>query len=174
MRDDHLLSFVAQARASAAATVRQRSRWLGRQLAEDDTFSRALERAIGATVDVHLCDERRYRGALVAVGCDLLTVRTETGVTVVVAEAVSAVIVTSASDGVADPSGWDDLRTGFVTIADVLLEASALRRRVSVDTSGGGRVSGQVASVGRDVLALAGRSQTWVRLAAVTAVSIPA
>lgn len=146
-----LTRWLAEQRADAAAAARARERWL-RQAAEEDAVVAGvlLDLAERATTTVlQGVAGRTHRGRVRAVGEDFVAVRT--GVTDVLLPFDS--IVTIRSEG-PSPSGADRAPALDIDFAAAVAAVGADRPRVLLVARDGSGLSGEVRSVGRDVLAL--------------------
>lgn len=147
-----LAAWVASLVADEAARSRARTAWLARQAAEEGTFAGVLvdlaER--GAAVVVHLHNGRRHRGRITLVGRDFCGLRTGAGRDVLVAERGLASVRTLPGDAV---TVGDRPVRADLTFAETLAALADHRVRVlAVGHDGDDAVSGELRSVGADVL----------------------
>lgn len=151
---DRLERWVAELRTDDAARGRARTSWLARQAEEEATLAGVLtdlaER--GRPVVVSVRGGGRHRGVLRLVGVDFCALQTPTGADVVVAfAAVTAVAAQPGETAVTGDRG--DLAA--TTLGHALAALAGAGRRVRVLALGGGdALSGELRSVGRDVVAL--------------------
>ncbi|MFZ6005444.1 MAG: hypothetical protein ACOYXM_16095 [Actinomycetota bacterium] len=168
--------WVSEARVDQAALQRSRERWLREVAEQEATLSGVLadlaERR--TAVGVHTRGGRRHNGVIRVIGADFVALGLPSGGDVLIAVRAIGVVRTAPAveAAVGDRMLGTDLR-----LADVLAELAADRERVLLVTADGGdAVSGQLRSVGQDVVVVrtdAERPATaYVPLAAVGEVSI--
>jgi hypothetical protein len=136
VRDEQLYAFVADTRASAAAAIRRRTRWLHQQLRADSTFDGLCRDLAGTTtaVEVSLAGGRARRGRLCGVGADVLMVRADATTAYVATRAVTGVrALAPTGDAGAGTTGGPVLR-GTHRFVDVLADLADARERVVVGT----------------------------------------
>ena len=146
-----LTRFLAEQRADAAAASRARERWLRQAAEEEATVAGVLldlaERA--DVVVVAVGGERRHRGRVGAVGEDFVSLRTDQAEVLVRIDAVTSI----RADG-PPPEGATRACALDLTLAEALAALAGDRPQVLLVGRDGSRLSGEVRSVGRDVLAL--------------------
>jgi len=165
--------WVAETQVDDAIELRRRSAWLRRQTDEESTLTGVLidlaER--GRAVTVHLANGRRHRGTIAAVGRDVVELRSTVGERVVVAlDALDSVRPSDAA-----PVPGDGPVPRDVTLVERVRRLADQRERVLLVGRNGEATSGEITSVGRDVVrvALDGGGLAYVSLAAVAEVSGP-
>jgi hypothetical protein len=95
---------------------------------------------------------RRHRGSIGALGADFVALRPASGAEVLVAMGAISVVRTLPAE---DPAAGDRAVSTELTLADVLAELAADRERVLLVTrAGSDSVTGEIRSVGRDVVVL--------------------
>lgn len=160
-------------RVSDAAESRRREVWLRRQAAESGTFSGVL-RDLGerrALVVVSIGQRHQVRGVIRTIGTDFVSLRTPgVGAYLVMLGAITSVRAepdTTASIG-------DRVVQVGATLGAVLAELAAEHPTITVHTSGGDRVEGELRASGLDVVSLrTGGATTYVPLEAVSHCSLP-
>ena len=146
-----LEQWAADARIDAAALERSRERWLRSAAEQDATFGGVLldlaER--GITVAVQTVAGRRHHGAIEVIGADFVALRKPSGSELLMAlRAVTMLRAGSAGLAVGERAVSTDLR-----LVEALAELAAERARVLlVAQRGGDAVSGELRSVGIDVV----------------------
>ena len=168
-------SWLADAHVERSADARAREHWLRAAAHADATFAGVLldlaER--GVALAVATVDGRRHRGVVQVVGADFVALRVASGREVLVALRVIASVRTADAVGVAgERVVTTDLRLG-----DVLGELAGDRARVTLFVLDPNEsVSGELVSVGQDVLAVRtegeARGTAYVRTEAVAEVSL--
>jgi hypothetical protein len=148
-------AWAAEHRAGAAAEARSRERWLRQQVAETATLVGTLvdlaEQGADAAVIV---GTRRVTGRLVGVGGDGCVVADRAGAVTIVAVAhISAVRVAGRRIGTGEATGTRAPAGGWL-VADALGALAAERSPVRVGLRGGETLSGDLVSVGDDVLTI--------------------
>lgn len=149
-----LEQWVADARVDAAAAERSRERWL-RQIAEESASFAGLlldlaERRLQVVVQGR--GGRRNRGTISAVGVDFAAIRTASGTDVLVA--FGAIASVRPDDRAGGPAGDRASRFEF-SIAEAIAALAGDRPRVlAVTMADGEGVSGELRSVGRDLVAV--------------------
>lgn len=168
-----LEAWLADLQVDEAAQARARAAWLERQAAEEATFVGVLadlaERGRSLTIDT--VGARRHHGAVRLVGEDFCFLTTRKGLDVLVRyEAVLAVRPAPHEIGTAG----DRVIAPVVTFREAMAVLADADARVSAVGLGGGAVSGELRSVGRDVLKLRldDRGACYVRLASLGEVSV--
>jgi hypothetical protein len=146
--------WVADARVDEAARARSRERWLRSVAEQEATIAGVLidlaER--GAGVALSTTAGRRHRGAIGALGADFVALRPASGPEVLVAMGSVSVLRTLPAE---DPAAGDRAVSTELTLAEVLGELAAERCRVLLVTrAGSDSVSGELRSVGQDVVVL--------------------
>jgi hypothetical protein len=144
--------WVASARTAEAAASRARERWLRQVADESATFAGVLldlaER--GAPVVVQGRGGRRHRGTVLAVGFDFAALHTESGADVLLA---FAGIASVRPDRRLDTPSGDRVTTFELGFAEAIAAVGTDRPRVLLVTaSDGDGVTGELRSVGRDVV----------------------
>lgn len=148
-----LAEWSADQRVGEAVDARIRERWLRQQAAESSTLAGvALDLAeAGASMALRTATGRVHHGRIESVGRDFLVVRTNSGRPTFVATA-SVLWLRPEPGAHSDGSGGRGAPLD-VSLADVLLQLSGDRPRLQV-TSGGETLTGELRSVGEDVLTL--------------------
>jgi len=173
---ERLDRWIADIRSDDAAAARARERWLVTQAEESSTFTGVLldlgERR--TTVLIDGCAGRRHRGTIVAVARDFCGLRTPSGRDVLLSYAGIASV--RADRPAAAPTG-DRAVTLRATLDEALATLAEDRPRVLLVTlTGAEGLSGELRSVGRDVLTvrLDGEQRTpaYVAIAAIAEVSL--
>jgi hypothetical protein len=146
-------AWAAEHRAGAAAEARSRERWLRQQVAETATLAGTLvdlaEQGADAAVIV---GPRRVTGRLIGVGGDGCVVADRAGAVTIVALAhVSAVRVAGRRPGTGEATGARP-PAGAWDVADAMAALAAERSPVRISLRGGETLSGDLISVGDDVL----------------------
>ena len=172
--DGNLDAELAAARADDAVQQRRQLRDLTERMQQESTFVELLvgHAVAGGQITAELRGGIRHRGTIVAVGADLIVLRTLAKLLVLVPTTAIGSIRHHGPAGVDDaPDVGRD-----TTLHDVLDEWSAERRRVVISTTAG-TVSGRLISIGTDVVTVVTdsvepeRVQVW--LPSVTDVSAP-
>jgi hypothetical protein len=178
---EELSRWGALERAGESAAGRLREEWLRRQAAEEATWAGLVadlaERR--AEVTVQLAGGRARRGRLLAFGLDFLLLAgpdiSRSSVPVMVA--LSAVTALRHEAGDAQP-GPSEPRPGPepATLAQLLGRLAPGRPRLRVALAGGETLTGDLDSVGEDMMAIRAAAPeprvTYLRLAAVVDVSL--
>lgn len=170
-----LTRWLADRRSDAASASRSRERWLRQQAEEDATFAGILLDLAEqqCPIVVQLARDRRHRGHVRAVADDFLALRTQEGTDVLLAYAG---IVATRLQGSEAPLAGDRPRALEMSLAEALGAISGERPRILVVTRDGSRLSGELRTAGRDVLALRSdggdRAMSYVPLAAVAEVTV--
>jgi hypothetical protein len=169
---DEIDAWLGDQRAQAAADARTRERWLRQQASDSATFAGLLadlaER--GTAVVVALANGRRHQGTLAAIGADFATLAAEAGHTVLVSlAAVTSVRPAGAAAGATAGLGGTTARAGSGRLVHALADAAVDRPRVLLGLGGGEMVSGDLQSVGQDVVTLRndGTAPVYVRLGSI-------
>jgi hypothetical protein len=171
---EELSRWGALERAGESAAGRLREEWLRRQAAEEATWA-----GLVAEVTVQLAGGRARRGRLLAFGLDFLLLAgpdiSRSSVPVMVA--LSAVTALRHEAGDAQP-GPSEPRPGPepATLAQLLGRLAPGRPRLRVALAGGETLTGDLDSVGEDMMAIRAAAPeprvTYLRLAAVVDVSL--
>ena len=155
-----LEAWAAEARAREAAESRVRERWLRTQAEEGAGFTGVLSGLVerGGTVTLMTIGGRALAGRLTAVGADFVALTLPGGRrTLVTLNALAWVQAAPgtrrAGDAALGDRELDEDATAAAALVDVLAQAAANRPRVAVQTAGAG-ITGELRSVGVDVLAL--------------------
>lgn len=178
---EELARWSALERAEEAAADRMREGWLRRQAAEEATWAGLLadlaERR--ATVVVHLAGERVHRGRVLAAGIDFVLLAAGGDGSRPTPLLLSLAEVTALRQEAGEPPvGPSKRRAGEepATLASLLASLSGERRQVRVVLTGGEGVTGDLESVGEDLMTIRignGRQGvTYLRLTAVVEVSL--
>jgi hypothetical protein len=171
---DEFERWLGELRVDEDARGRARRHWLRTAAEEDASLPGVLfdlaER--GATVAVVTIAGRRHHGPVVVVGEDFVALRTGADRHVVLRlDAVATIRVVD--DGVA-PLGDREVAASLLLV-DVLIGLGADRLDASLVLTGGDQVSGEVRSVGRDVVVVrphgAAHGSTYVGLDAIVEVA---
>jgi hypothetical protein len=146
--------WLADARVESSADARAKEHWLRAAADADATFAGILldlaERAVG--VAVATVAGRRLHGVVVVLGADFFALRVASGGEVLVALRAIASVRTAPTVGVA---GGERVVTTGLRLQDVLGALAAERARVRLVVLDGGEVvSGELRSVGQDVVTL--------------------
>lgn len=147
-----ILRGIADARVDDAAAARARTQWMARHAEEGGTLTGAL---------VDLAERRavaqlRVRGGIevsgtpIAVGADVVAMRTRAGVSLVRLDRVQTI----RTDAAHVPAAGRAAHTDGPTLAETLREMAADHRVVRVCTDDGGAVRGELRAVGADVVTL--------------------
>lgn len=144
--------WVADARVDEAARARARERWLRSVAEQEATIAGVLvdltERAAGVALSTTA--GRRHRGWIRALGADFVALCPASGTEVLVALQAISVVRTLPTE---DPAAGDRVVSTELTLAEVLTELAAERERVLLVTcAGSDSVSGELRSVGHDVV----------------------
>lgn len=153
---DPLVELLDQSRMGERVATRIRERALCRAAEEGATFAGLLvdlaER--GSTVVVHTVTGRRHHGGLVVVGADYCVIRTASGAEPHLRLDCLATVLPSQDERHAPPTG-DRAPVVDQLLVEVLGRAVDQRPRVVLIVRGGGRVAGELRSVGADVVTVA-------------------
>jgi hypothetical protein len=146
--------WLADARVESSADARAREHWLRAAAEADATFAGILldlaERAV--SVAVATVAGRRLQGVVVVLGADFMALRVASGGEVLVALRAIASVRTASTVGVA---AGERVVTTDLRLQDVLGALAAERARVRLVVLDGGEVvSGELRSVGQDVVTL--------------------
>lgn len=166
--------WVADARIDAAALERSRERWLVEVAAQEATLAGLLAELAerGTPVSLHTTSDRRHHGTLQVVGADFVSLRSGSRSEVLVALAAVGVVRPSATA----PTLGDGLLGTRLRLVDVVTELAADRERVLIVTRTGDAVSGELQSVGHDVVVVRadaeGPRHAYVAAAAISEVAI--
>jgi len=170
--DADLDAELAAERADDAVRERRRLRDLSERIGEETTFAElVVGHAIrGGVITAAVHGGARHSGTIVALGADVVVMRSTLDQLVLVPMAAMASIRHHEPAGAADGPALDR----HATLHDVLIDWAAARRRVVISTTAG-TVSGQLISTGTDVITVVTdsveREQVQVWLPSVTAVS---
>jgi len=174
---DEIDAWAGDERARAAADARARERWLRQQAVEAaDLHGLLLDLAEqAAPVVIALSNGRRHQGTIVGVGVDVATIDGPAGPRVHVAiGAITSVRAAAGSPRRSDrASSRAAPRTG--RLAHLLAAEAGHQPRVLLGLVGGETVSGELRSVGTDVLLMQGDGEAglvYVRLASVCDASL--
>jgi hypothetical protein len=146
-------AWAAEHRTGAAAEARSRERWLRQQVAEAATLAGTLvDLAEQGTDAAVIVGTRRVTGRLVGVGGDGCVVADRAGaVTIVVVAHISAIRVAGRRSGTGEATGARG-PAGDWLVTDALAALAAERSPVRIGLRGGETLSGDLVSVGDDVL----------------------
>jgi hypothetical protein len=149
---DRLERWAADSRVDEAARQRSRERWLRQQAEEEATLAGVLLDLAERRVPVVVLTRagRRHNGLVRAIGADFCALRTATGADVVVALAALGAVRTQprVEVSIGDRPAQVDL-----LLSEVLMGLAATRERVLIVTmDGADAVSGELRSVGHDVV----------------------
>lgn len=167
--------WVADGRVDESARARSRERWL-RQAAEDDaTLAGVLidlaERWV--SVSVATVGGRRHVGTVTAIGADFVALRLGTGAHCLLAMAALSVVRTAPAAGTA--VGDRPVRTSLDLVGALAGLAAEHERAMLVTAGGNEAVTGELRSVGRDVVVVrtdgARRSTAYVAISSVAEVT---
>jgi hypothetical protein len=153
-----------------AAVARRRAAWQEREIAQSETTWTsvlATSAADGSLVSVLTAAGSTHSGAIVAIGSDVVVIRTRLAPWVIATGWITALDTDATLVG--DQVG----SAGTVSLAAICEELRAQRAEVLVETIDGERVRGVLQAVATDLLAVemdAGRTR-YVRLRLVTALS---
>jgi hypothetical protein len=168
-----LEAWLADLQLDEAARARARSAWLERQADEEASFVGVLadlaERGRALVVDT--VSARRHHGEVRVIGQDFFALRTRPGVDVLVRYA----FVVAVRPAPREPRATGDrLLAPVATFRDALAGLADLGARVTATGFGGVSLSGELHSVGRDVLRVRSddRGVSYVRLASLGEVSV--
>lgn len=172
--DAELRELADEARAAEAAAARRRERWLLQQAGEEGTFS-------GVLLDLGERDQvlavatrtgRAVRGVVRTVGEDFVGLRAPGGEGIIVP--LAAITCIRPEPGTPATLG-DRLVQVDATLGAVLHHLAAERPWVTLHTISGEGLSGELRSVGQDLLVLATTAgdSTYVPLATVSDVVLP-
>lgn len=173
---DHLVAdltrYLAEQRADAAAASRSREHWLRQAAAEEAMVAGVLldlaERS--ATVVVQGFANRSHRGRVRAVGEDFVALTTKAGPTLLPYDAIVAI---RGDDG---PAALGDRAPALdMAFAEAVAAAAGDRPRVLIVARDGSGLSGQLRSVGRDVVTLRladAASTVYVPLASIAELTV--
>ena len=166
--------WVAETQVDDAIELRRRSAWLRRQADEEATMTGVLVDLAehGRAVTLYLGNGRRHRGTIAAVGRDVVELRSTVGERVVVAlDALDSVRPSTDADAV---PGDGPVPTD-VRLVERVRRLAEQRERVLIVGRNGEATSGEITSVGRDVVrvALDGGGLAYVSLTALAEVSGP-
>jgi hypothetical protein len=163
-----------EARVADAAAARRRKRWLLQQASEESRFAGVLldlgerEQLLAVTTRTG----RTVRGVVRTIGEDFVGLRAPSGEGTIVP--LAAITSVRAEPG-ALPALGDRLVRLDTGLATVLHDLAAERPWVSLHLACGGRMAGELHSVGRDLLVLCSPNGTaiYVPLATVSDVVLP-
>jgi hypothetical protein len=170
--------WVADGRVDESARARSRERWL-RQAAEEDAslagvLNDLAERRV--SVSISMAGGRRHVGTVTAIGADFVALRLGTGGHSLLAVAALAVVRSTPAVGAA--VGGQPVRTSL-DLARALAGLAAERERAMLVTADGSdAVSGELRSVGRDVVVVRTdgerRSTAYVAISSIAEVTAAA
>lgn len=170
-----IIRWLAERRSDDAAAARTRERWLRQQAQEEGTFAGVLL-DLGESqcaVVVHSAGDRRHRGAILAVAQDFAVVGTNGALDVLLH--FSGIASVRQEPGSRDTAG-DRTVALDTTLGEVLVGLAGERPQVFVVTLDGTGLSGQLRSVGRDVMTVRlegeGRPSVYVPMASVAEVGL--
>jgi hypothetical protein len=155
-RFDELLSSLARwagdQRAAEAASARAREHWLRQQVGEASTVAGMLVDLAEQHAEVIVStDTRVHRGALRAVGRDVVVLEQVSGtVTLVAIDAIRTLEPAPAHTG-PDPTGSRSPAAGL-SLAGVLDALAAAESTIRVELQGGKLITGSLRSIGEDVM----------------------
>jgi small nuclear ribonucleoprotein (snRNP)-like protein len=175
VRDEQLYAFVADTRASTAAGIRRRTRWLHQQLRVDSTFDDLCRDLAGTTtaVEVWLTGGRARRGRLCGVGADVLMMRADAMTAYVATRAVTGVRALAPSGDAGDGATGAAVRPGTHLFVDVLADLADARERVVVGTVAPQTYRGVLGGIAQDFIWFDDNARC-LRLDAITDVMIEA
>jgi hypothetical protein len=142
--------WAADARVDEAARARARERWLRQQAEEEGSLAGVLADVAerGAPVAVRVKGGRGHRGEVRAVGADFVALRSAgTDIMVALAAVTSVRMPPGAASTIGDRSITTSLR-----LVDVMAGLTAERAAVLLVVAGDDAVSGELRSVGQDVV----------------------
>ncbi|MGQ0618167.1 MAG: hypothetical protein ACT4PW_14460 [Acidimicrobiia bacterium] len=145
--------WAAEARSDDAAAARSRRRWLDQAAQESATFAGVLLDLAESRVPVVVqgVGGRRHRGTIEVVGADFCGLRPDTGPEVLLSFAATGAVWPET--GTSGPVG-DRVVHLDANLADALAVLAADRPRVLVVTTTGDGLSGELRSMGRDVVSV--------------------
>jgi hypothetical protein len=150
-----ILRGIADARVDDAATSRARVQWLTRQAEEGATLAGAFIELAERSIDVRIRVRggAEVQGVVQTVGADMVELATTGGLVVVARDHVVTLRVPG--DQVPPPTTMTGAGLASARrFVDVLSELAAERRQVTIDTTEGDRLRGEVRAMGADVLTL--------------------
>jgi hypothetical protein len=171
---DDLTRWLAEARVDAAASSRARERWLRQQLESEATVAGVLLDLAegGSTVVLQGAAGRRRGGAVTAVADDFCVLRApDRRQSLHVYDAITAIVPLGSSA----PAAGGRPATLDMTFAEALAVLAEERRRVLLVSRSADVLSGELRSVGRDVLVLRPEGQpraSYVPIATVAEVAL--
>lgn len=149
--DSKWARWAADERLTQAGQARARERWLRQQATEEATFTGLLRDLAERRAEVVVTTtSSRHPGQLVGVGHDFCVVAAGHGTTLVALAAVAAVATPTASV----PAAGDRSAPLDQRLVDVLGDLAAERSPVRLQLRGGQLLSGDLISVGTDVISL--------------------
>lgn len=150
---DSLLRWSAEARVDEAVRARSREQWLRRQAAEGTSFVGVLadlaER--GRPVVVHSSTGRRHTAQIRAIGVDFVALSTATGVDVLIRLGAIVAVRSQPGEAPAMSGRTPQVQLHFLEAVAAVAEE---RARVLVGTATTDSFTGELRSVGSDVLTL--------------------
>jgi len=169
--DAELRELTDRQRAEDAAAARRQEAWFRRQATESGTFHGVLldlaERQV--LVAVTTLDRSLIRGVIRTLGSDFVSVRIPgVGASLV---AISAITSVRAEPGAPTSSGDRTIEVG-ASLGAVLAEMATDHPAVSVHTTAGDRVEGELRAAGQDLVTLrVGASVTYLPMATISVCS---
>ena len=175
---DGLNQWLAESQVDAAIAERRRASWMQRQDEEESTFLGALIDQVeqGHPVAIGVSAGRKHHGVLQSIGKDVIAMQSKDGRQLFVA--LEAIISLRGQGreplaSIALANG-PRLVVGYDTMRSRLADLAGVGTIVALSDPNGDVISGEIISVGRDVVALrvADTSVTYVALGSVTEVAV--